>query len=291
MPDPLFTIVVPTRHRNAELARCLDRLAPGAQALPAERYEVIVTDDGSSRTAEALVRETYPWAKWLAGPQRGPAANRNAGAARASGEFIVFTDDDCLPSPQWLASFAASLQPGVDLYEGKTTCAAGLNPLVEEAPVNLHGGCLWSCNLAVRKSAFAALGGFDEDFPLPWCEDLEFGDRAKSAGYRCQFIAGAAVDHPPRPRPPGRKDGMRWESRVLLWYKQGHVGSPWSWLPVHLAKVRLARILAQPAGWHSAVALGSFASELTHVLAHLSRWERKHRPATVTTSRLKVLGR
>ena len=93
---PLFSVVIPTCHRNDALAACLERLAPGKQSLAAASYEVIVTDDGSRATSEAMLREKFPWAKWMAGPRRGPAANRNHGAKHANGNWIAFADDDCL---------------------------------------------------------------------------------------------------------------------------------------------------------------------------------------------------
>src|SRR5262249_13064218 len=76
--------------------------------LPADRYEVIVTDDGAP-TSEQLVAERYAWVSWGPGPRRGPAANRNAGARRSGQEWIAFTDDDCVPDPGWLAAFAAAV--------------------------------------------------------------------------------------------------------------------------------------------------------------------------------------
>ncbi|MHC5729635.1 MAG: glycosyltransferase family 2 protein, partial [Nostoc sp.] len=68
----LFSVIIPTYHRNDLLAKCLDCLAPGVQTLSAEQYEVIVTDDGSQTTAEEMIRQQYPWAKWVAGPRKGP---------------------------------------------------------------------------------------------------------------------------------------------------------------------------------------------------------------------------
>ncbi len=46
----MISVIIPTRHWNDSLADCLRRLAPGAPTLPANRYEVIVTDDGSAMT-------------------------------------------------------------------------------------------------------------------------------------------------------------------------------------------------------------------------------------------------
>ena len=91
-----ISVIIPTCHRNASLAKCLDCLAPGTQTLPPEQYEVIVTDDGSRSTAQQMVQENYPWVLWIAGPCRGPAANRNNGAEAAQGQWLAFTDDDCL---------------------------------------------------------------------------------------------------------------------------------------------------------------------------------------------------
>jgi glycosyltransferase involved in cell wall biosynthesis len=103
---PYFSVIIPTYHRNDLLAKCLDCLADGIQTLPFEQYKVIVTDDGSETTAEEMIRECYPWVQWVAGPHKGPAANRNNGAKYAKGKWLAFTDDDCLPDPQWLETYA-----------------------------------------------------------------------------------------------------------------------------------------------------------------------------------------
>src|SRR5207247_5933459 len=134
--DSLFSVVIPTCERNDLVARCLERLAPGAQRFSADRYEVIVTDDGGGTTAERMIAERYPWAKWVAGPRRGPAANRNHGGRLARGNWLAFTDDDCLPSPQWLAAFADVIGSGSSIYEGQTTCTAGCHSPLEHAPMN-----------------------------------------------------------------------------------------------------------------------------------------------------------
>src|SRR5438552_17841427 len=102
----LISVIIPTCHRNDLLVRCLDGLAPGKQDLLPEHYEVIVSDDGSRSTAEKLIAGTYPWARWVTGPRRGPAANRNHGAKHARGEWLAFVDDDCLPDKGWLEAIA-----------------------------------------------------------------------------------------------------------------------------------------------------------------------------------------
>ena len=197
MTSPLISVVVPTCGRPDLLARCLDRLAPGVQTLPADDYEVIVTDD-ARQSCEEWLRERYPWAIWNAGPRRGPAANRNSGARRARGNWIAFIDDDCLPSIKWLAAYAAALTDDCQVYEGRTTCEAGVTSPLYTSPVNLTGGYLWSCNMLVQTDTFAHLGGFDEHYPYPYLEDVDFRERLVASGREFRFFPEAVVDHPPR---------------------------------------------------------------------------------------------
>jgi len=215
---PTFSIIIPTCHRNDDLAKCLERLAPGRQtggelineerrkALDLEAavsgeetigftYEVIVTDDGRDSTAQAMIAARFPWARWVEGPKRGPASNRNNGARNANGEWLVFTDDDCMPAPDWLAAYAASLQ-GYEVLEGRTRAYGLRTRLDEECPTNEYGGYLWSCNFAINSLLYEKLGGFDERFPAPAMEDVEFHTRIRKLGLRPKFIQDALVLHP-----------------------------------------------------------------------------------------------
>lgn len=194
-PVNLLSIVIPTYQRNDLLAGCLERLAPDVQG---DRYEVIVSDDGRQSTAEAMIAAQFPWARWVPGPRRGPAANRNCGAAQALGEWLIFTDDDCLPESGWLAGYRAAIErtPGATVFEGRTYADRPQRSLAEGAPINEAGGNLWSCNFAVRTAVFRELGGFDERFPFAAMEDKDLHLRLLKAGHRPQFIAEAAICHP-----------------------------------------------------------------------------------------------
>ncbi|MFM6077529.1 MAG: glycosyltransferase, partial [Dolichospermum sp.] len=50
----LFSVIIPTYHRNDLLVKCLNCLTPGVQTLPADQYEVIVSDDGYQSTAQEM---------------------------------------------------------------------------------------------------------------------------------------------------------------------------------------------------------------------------------------------
>lgn len=195
-----FSVVIPTCNRPAGLRACLARLAPGAQTLANADYEVIVTDD-SAASVEALLRAEFPWTRWTRGPRRGPAANRNHGASLARGEWLAFTDDDCLPDAGWLHAFATAqaAAPAARVWEGRTFSAESNPGPLRFAPVNEHGGKLWSCNLAIVRTEFARLGGFDAGFPHPHLEDVDFHRRIVAAELPVAFCPAAAVEHPPRP--------------------------------------------------------------------------------------------
>lgn len=220
--QPLFSVIVPTYHRNDLLAKCLDCLAPGVQTLLPEQYEVIVTDDGSQTTAEEMIRDRYSWVKWVAGPCKGPAANRNNGAKYAQGEWLAFTDDDCLPDSQWLEGYAKAIvnEPSCLVFEGRIYVDRPRRSLAETSPANETGGFLWSCNFAIQKELFESLAGFDERFPYAAMEDVEFRLRLKKTGRKFSLAKGASVCHP-------------WRS-LGGWYKlQQHNTSTFIYLSIH----------------------------------------------------------
>ncbi len=184
-----ISVVIPTCHRPASLARCLEKLL-GAE-------EVIVTDDSRDDATKELVEKNVPRAIWTRGPQRGPAANRNHGARAAAGEWIAFVDDDCVPDEKWLDAIRCAAEDA-DIVEGKTLCPGQRDTPFEEHVENLTGGVLWSCNFAIRRALFEQMGGFDEDFLEAGGEDMEFAWRVARAGHRVVFAPTAVVVHPPR---------------------------------------------------------------------------------------------
>ena len=277
MSFPRISVVIPTCHRNDLLALCLDRLAPGAQTLAASQYEVIVSDDGSSSTAQGMMRENYPWARWTAGPRRGPAANRNHGVSQARGQWIAFTDDDCLPSSQWLTAFSEAIEPQTLVYEGKTTCEAGLKSPLEHAPINLSGGYLWSCNMLIEEDVFEKQGGFDERFPYAHMEDVDFRERLQSNNYHFKFIENAVVDHPPKRWPVGIRRILTEESFVFFWYKQGNKHSARNQIIRTFLRYIIRSLAKGSLSRDKVLALFSFLIEFPVLVANIGKWERRYK--------------
>ena len=278
-----FSVVIPTYQRNASLARCLDRLVPGAQTLPADAYEVIVADDfAGADNARTLVQEHYPGVRWVAGPGRGPAANRNRGAATARAPWLVFTDDDCVPQPGWLAAFAARLAeadgPKLRVLEGATTAggAKDYGPFMT-VPLNEEGGCLWSCNFAIERELFEELGGFDDGFPYPHLEDVDLRLRLEDRGVPFPFVPDAVVEHPPRPSRGVRKWAQSQESAFYLARKRGvpvsRMGlSPLVYLHIWKISLRGCRNL-----WESVQVTLRWAASLVVIASHWPAWKAKYK--------------
>ena len=192
----MLSVVVPTYNRNDLLNKCLEKLSPACQILKAEEYEVIVLDDSKENKAKELVENKYPWARWVSGPKKGPAANRNYGAKNASGNWFIFIDDDCIPEAGLLLSYHEVIKEGkYKALEGCIFNAETRHRFDEEAPLNLTGGNFWSCNVAIEKETFWSINGFDENFPFPALEDNDLHRRIKQIT-QPYFVKNAKVFHP-----------------------------------------------------------------------------------------------
>jgi GT2 family glycosyltransferase len=197
-----ISVIVPTSDRPDSLALCLERLVHQRRAPDDVDYEILVTDDGASFSAKKVVDGcSAASCRWIPGPRRGPAANRNSGAAHASGEWLVFIDDDCVPNGDLLTHYAAAARqnPGCGVFEGRIAADRPKRHPLEECPLNERGGNLWSCNFMISRDLFKKLGGFDELFPHAAGEDWELCHRLKKAGEPIVFLPMASVTHPWRP--------------------------------------------------------------------------------------------
>jgi glycosyltransferase involved in cell wall biosynthesis len=203
---PLFSVVIPTYARPAQLCDCLAALA--CSQLPGESFEVIVVDDGSVAPPEAAVKRFRGRLDvcLLTCAHGGPAAARNHGTERATGRFLAFTDDDCRPAPEWLRTLAARFSSLPDhLIGGRTVNAlvsnryAATSQLILDvvyAHYNAHGTearFFASNNLALATDHFRAIGGFDSSFTTS--EDRELCDRWAHRGYGMTYAPEALVRH------------------------------------------------------------------------------------------------
>lgn len=269
----LFSLIIPTCNRTNDLIRCLKEIFP--QAADLGNCEILVSDDGSSDETRQAVATCFHSVIWQQGPRRGPAANRNLGASRAQGNWLIFLDDDCIPVKNYLQAYHEAIiktDPHVAL-EGATWRIGQLPSLLWEAPHNPYGGTLISCNFAISKSFFNQIGRFDERYPGAAFEDTEFAARFLASGGRFEFVSQARIDHPIRRVPSAKKLANRWEPRVIYALDIGASPLVILWrLPWHALRIIQGRLsnASWTADYFRAIVL--FISEWFHLLFKTPGW-------------------
>lgn len=217
MAAPRFSVIVPTRDREALLGHSLRALARLER--PAGGFEVIVVDDGSRRPPDAVLADRAGTLELSLHTQAnaGPAAARNAGAERARGELLAFVDDDVSPEPAWLLAIdrasrsdpKAALGGAVVPLADAGHCAEASELIVEiatgRAEQNEDPGrlprFLPTSNLVVPAEAFARVGRFNPAFRVS--EDREFCRRWRRDGRPIRFVAEAICVHRKQLSVPG----------------------------------------------------------------------------------------
>jgi GT2 family glycosyltransferase len=193
-----------------------------------------------------------------------PGQARNFGANKAMGKFLAFIDADCVAEPNWMGTLLAALENGHTAVGGAVLQGDRWNPVsqidnlmqfVDLHPARPEGpaSLLPSCNLAISKQAFDAIGGFPE-LKLPAGEDVLF-----CANVRSQWKESLYFEPAMRVRHFGRA-GLRdfWRHQVLFGYCRGVyalelrpayrlIGRNWIFAPA-VALKRLSYLLSHAAG-------------------------------------------
>ena len=191
----VVTVVIPTYQRRDSLREVLLTLSR-ADFDPA-RFEVIVSIDGSDDgTEEMLKGVNVPYSlHWTHGPNAGPGAARNRGAALAQGDFLLFLDDDILATPPLLGQHLAA-HPSADgrtvglgrvetfqstrLSSWERYLSARYDEHYEKLAQPGYQLTFWDClsgSLSMPRALFEWSGGFDASFAAAKHDDIEFGYR------------------------------------------------------------------------------------------------------------------
>jgi GT2 family glycosyltransferase len=202
---PSVSVVVPTVGRPRALARCLAALAAQREA---GAFEVIVVDDGVP-AGVASGRGGADCDRVLRAGGKGAAAARNLGARAARGQLLLFLDDDLVPESDLVARH-------VSRHDGRPRAVVGYCPPAPRDPglAELAAALWWhdhfdamgdaggltftgmlSGNLSIPRSAFLALGGFDEGVGRLRREDWLFGLTALEAGLELVYAPDAVAAH------------------------------------------------------------------------------------------------
>jgi GT2 family glycosyltransferase len=197
------SIVVPTYNGAGRIGDCLRALLAQQDMEPPE---IIVVDDGSTDATQEVVRG-HDGVRLIQQANAGPAAARNHGARAAGGDIVVFTDDDCVPTSNWLSEMVAPFNDDAAIIGTKgryrTTqrrIAARFIQLEYEdkyAYMARHRyiDFIDTYAAAYRRPVFMEAGGYDEGFPVPCAEDVDLSYRLSCAGHKMVFNPKAVVYH------------------------------------------------------------------------------------------------
>jgi GT2 family glycosyltransferase len=201
------------------LETCLAALA--AQRDPGVPWETLVLDNGSSDGTAEWLRAAHPRVRLVRSEVNlGFCAGNNRLATAARGDAVAFLNNDTQPEAGWLRALVAALgaapaevaavsgmivdwggerldfAQGVMTFDGHALQPGFRRPLERVAVPSAGSELLFACggNMLVRKAAFTAAGGFDEDY-FAYYEDVDFGWRLWAGGERVTFTPEAVVRH------------------------------------------------------------------------------------------------
>jgi len=221
--SPTVSVVIPTLNGARTLPVQLDALARQRTDRP---FEVIVADNGSTDGTQEMVERTavrYPWLRLVdASARTGSNVARNIGTAAARAEFVLLCDSDDEVDELWLESLAAGLEE-----------AEGVGGRLERVKLNHEYAARWGvpggqagitrqldflprpigANAGFRKSAWKAVGGFNEDYVRGGTE-TEFYWRLQLAGGTLLDVPEAIVHYRMR---SGFKTSVR---QMYIWGRQ-----------------------------------------------------------------------
>jgi ADP-heptose:LPS heptosyltransferase/glycosyltransferase involved in cell wall biosynthesis len=192
------SVQICTYNRAQMALACLDALRD--QTFPADRFEVVLVDDGSED--DRLVRIDagaflFPL-RVLRVPHGGLAGARNAGIGASRGEVLLFIDDDTIPHRRLLDEHWQSHQ-----RHPRSVVLGWVNHVNDPGAVgrrrprlaDFSTSFFWTANASVRRRDLEAAGLFDEGFTEYGWEDLEIGDRLRDLGLTRRFNRRAVVWH------------------------------------------------------------------------------------------------
>lgn len=213
--EPQVSIVIPVYGQHDTTYNCLASIAANPPSVP---YEVIVADDASPQSAaEALA--VVQGVRIIRHPANlGFLGNVNAGTAQAKGEWLIILNNDTLVCHK---AFDALLQT---FANHSNVGLVGAKLLNADGSVQEAGGIIWRdgsgwnwgrnqhrddprfnyvrdvdyCSgavLAIRRSLFESMGGFDTHFAPAYYEDTDLAFRVREQGLRVLYQPAAEVYH------------------------------------------------------------------------------------------------
>lgn len=202
-----FSLIVPVFNRPDEVRELLESLTKQH----CKDFEVIIVEDGSQLPCQEIVQaycnqlDIHYYNK----PNSGPGQSRNYGAERATGEYLIVLDSDCIIPEGYLNAVKAELDAApADAFGGPdrahdsfTDIQKAINYAMTSffTTGGIRGGKKKldkfyprSFNMGIRADVYRALGGFSK---MRFGEDIDFSIRIFKGGYKCRLFPEAWVWH------------------------------------------------------------------------------------------------
>ena len=206
-----ISVIIPAYNAEGCLPALLDSLKDQSR----RPDEVLLIDDHSTdNTREVALKYGV---NVIGNVSKGPAAARNLGINTSKCDILAFIDADCVADKDWIKNIAMEFgKPQTRIIMGKVIIPKStfLGDVISGLgfPAGGHVGFdkMWhvdkdgktdhigSGNFAIRKSVIQDVGLFDDTFPYPGCEDVEFSIRCVKKGIPIYYKESAVVIHPPR---------------------------------------------------------------------------------------------
>jgi glycosyltransferase involved in cell wall biosynthesis len=200
--DVEVSVIIPTFNGGSRIGNCLAALLPQTER---RKAEILVVNDGSTdNTADVVQR--YPSVRLVSQENGGPAKARNRAASETSGDIIMFTDDDCVPTPAWLDAMLAPFEdPQIVATKGayrtrQKSLVARFVQIEYEDRYRLMAAFPFidfvdTYSAAFRRDRFMEMGGYDTSFPVACAEDVELSYRMSARDWKMKFVPEAIVYH------------------------------------------------------------------------------------------------
>lgn len=203
---PRFSVIVPVYNRVEEVDDLLKSLS--AQSL--KNFEVVIVEDGSTVKCESVVRAAAEAVdvKYFYKENEGRSIARNHGLERASGDYFIFFDSDCVIPPDYFATLTEELDANpVDCFGGPdsahesfTSTQKAINFAmtsflttggIRGGKVSLEKFVPRTFNMGFSRKVYERVGGFREMFS----EDIDMSTRIREACFSIGLIRPAFVYH------------------------------------------------------------------------------------------------
>ena len=197
---PRISVVVCSCNGSRTIRETLEELGH----LEYPNFEVIVIDDGSVDATPEIASE-FDF-RVIRTPNQGLSAARNLGAKAATGEIVAYIDDDAYPDRHWLHYLAIQFEDGDWAAVGGPNLSPPGDGTTAACVANSPGGPVQvlisdreaehipGCNMAFRKSALEAVGGFDPQFRVAG-DDVDLCWKILASGQKIGFSNAAVVWH------------------------------------------------------------------------------------------------